>query len=276
MKKTLILLSVLCTVVFAQAQYYNSMGTMNKGRIGFYGGVSFGGGGLNFTHSIVTTDGYGYQWYNEETVQPTTLSYRPSFSFMLTYAYYTEMTERLKLGGTAGFGYSGTGWQADFNGSNTPSTPSNSVHLETKGSLYEMQVGISGEVSIVDNVALDFSVGPYFQILSGIKTRGELYNTTGTLITDADANEWHKAENASDMGMFNLDVGVYGRVGVNYYFTETLWAGIAGQLHGPFFNPSTFGGFEHDSDKRLDYGYRYSETKRRNWSIMLHFGIDLD
>ncbi len=271
MKKTLLLFSILCMVALSHAQYYSNLGTMNMGRIGLYGGISYGGGLLDFTHTLITTDGYGYQWYNETTPQPTTLSYSPSSAFMLTFAYYTEVTDRLKLGGTGGFGYSGNSWQADFN---QPSA--NRVLIETKGSLYEMQVGFSGEVSIVEKVALDFSVGPYFQLLSGIRTRAEQYSTTGTLVTDAEANEWHKAESASQMDMFNLDIGVYGRVGVNYYITETLWVGVAGQLHGPFFNPASTDSFSHDSDKQLDYGYKYSEIKRKNWNILLHFGIDLD
>ena len=104
----------------------------------------------------------------------------------------------------------------------------------------------------------------------------DLSNVTVVDVTDAEANEWHKAESASQMDMFNLDIGVYGRVGVNYYITETLWVGVAGQLHGPFFNPASTDSFSHDSDKQLDYGYKYSEIKRKNWNILLHFGIDLD
>lgn len=249
----------------AQAQFYNTTTANHGGQTTIYLGV----GNTTSTPAFQLSDNslWGYA-----DVTPTSLKHIPTFAFLITGGGLRDVTENLKLGAMAGVGYTTSSFEAEFKAATIGGL--HDYIIDVKSKLIDIQLGIEGEVLPVEKIGIDFAVAPYVQFLYGGKTKAEQYlAATGTLIENADANQWHEVTKG-DFSMPNMDFGMLGRVGVNYHFTEMFYAGISAQMRFPLFNT----GFSDVSDieRGLDYGFRYAETKRKGWAVMLSAGINID
>lgn len=266
MKKIYLLALAFClSASVAQAQFYNTGTANHSGQTMVYFGVENITSTPTFMHADNSLWGY-------TDVTPTSLKHSPGFAFLITGGGLREITENFKFGAMFGIGFSKNSLEAEFKASTIGGL--NDYVVDVKTNLIDIQLGIEGEVMPVEKVGIDFAAAPYFQFLFGGKTKAEQYvASTGVLIEDATANQWHDVT-SGDFNMPNMDIGVLGRIGVNYHFTETFYAGIMAQMRFPLFNT----GFDDISDirKGLDYGFRYAETKRKSWAVMAGIGINID
>ncbi len=267
MKKHYILtLALLFTATAAQAQFYNTASAGFNGQSSIFVGVENTLSTPVFYHSTESP------YWNYDEVTPASVTHNPSFSLLVTGNGMHDVTERFKMGLSFGFGISMISFEADLKAATIGGAYD--YLFDVKSKLFNLQIGLDGEVHPIEKVGIQFSVTPYVQTLFGGQTMGQRFAAaTGTLIEDAEANEWHDVEkNGFDLP--NIDLGISGRLGVNYYFTEVFFAGIAAQMRFPIFNIG-------ESDfsnicKGLDYGFDYAETKRKSWAVFLTLGVDIE
>lgn len=266
MKKSLIIIvAALMSASVAQAQFYNTASANHGGQTTIYLGM----GNTNSTPVFRISDN---SLWGHADVTPSSVKHIPTFAFLVTGGGLRDVTENLKLGAMAGVGYTTSSFEAEFKAASIGGAYDYIIDVKSK--LIDIQLGIEGEVLPVEKIGINFAVAPYVQFLYGGKTKAEQYlAATGTLIENADANNWHEVTKG-DFSMPNMDFGMLGRVGVNYHFTEMFYAGIAAQMRFPLFNT----GFDDvdDIDRGLDYGFRCAESKRKGWAVMLSVGLNID
>ncbi len=267
MKKHHILtLVLLFTATAAQAQFYNAAALGNGGQTSFFVGVENTMSTPVFYHWVENP------YWSYEELTPTSVTHHPSFSLLVSGNGMHNTTEYLKLGMSIGLGVSLISFDADFKAATIGGIYDYQFGVKSK--LFNLQLGVDGEVLPIEKIGIQFSVAPYVQFLFGGKTMGQKFvAATGTLIEDAAANEWHDVEK-NDFDMPNADLGIVGRLGVNYHFTEVFFAGIAAQMRFPIFNigESEFSNIY----KGLDYGFDYAETKRKSWAVLLTLGVNIE
>ena len=256
MKKIVLTLLSVAFLLTANAQFYNLGSANRSGRMNIYGGMAM----VNSTVLIASPFTSGeYIWESNSFEEAENVSFSPGMFLGFSMSALNDKTETFKLGGMFGIDYYTHAWSVDWSG----------YTFDVKSKDVDIAMGVAGEVLFAEKIGISFEVAPYVDILFGQQVK------SSTTVASATVSEydWHDAKkNGFDLP--NMDIGIFGRVGANYHFSETMFAGLLLQYRKPLFN---IGANEPgDVAKGLDYSFEQAEIKRTGLSLMLTFGIDID
>ncbi|MBP5189465.1 MAG: hypothetical protein J6031_00935 [Bacteroidales bacterium] len=274
MKKILTFVAAIAITSMVSAQFYGNVATGRGGQISIYGGIASTSASPQIKYNTPYTDYWGitYVWadINADKVTPIL-----SPAFLLTLQSLKDQSEKFKIGGGLGVGFTQCQWQAQLSAA-TSGIP-NDYTLWSKSNLIDVQMGIEGSYLLSEQFSIDFAIGPDILFAAGNQVRSEK-SVAGTLIPDDNANNWKKAEKCESISAPSIDVGAYARIGANYHFTETMWAGLTFQYHMPFFNFATLVQDEYSKDAFLiaDDNLIYTDIKHHGWALMLTLGINFE
>lgn len=246
MKKIILFsLALAAIATTAQAQFYGTSSANRAGRLSIHIGMDNQLSGAKF---------YTSASYTPTEVSPSDLKYNSGIMFGLDLASQNELTESFKLGAMLGFDFAKSSLTADFTAGK----------YDIKANVFDFHLGLDGEIVVAEKIGIDFTLAPYFQFQFGDKYQSKIGSVT---------SDWEEPSK-DDMAMPNMDLGVLGRVGCTYHFTEMFGAGVIAQYRMPSFNPNDGNDHIKDGLRGLGYGGYYMQTKRKSWSIMAVLTID--
>ena len=269
-KHYLAIIASIAILSTANAQFYGNVSTGRGGQISVFGGISSTTAAPQFRFNTQNADIY-WQWEEIEADKGTAFV-EPTF--LITFSNLRSNSEKFRLGAMFGFGYTKSQWQADF--AATTLGIATSRTMWAMSNTFDIQLGLEGSYNVSEPISVDFAIGPAVMFISGCQARTEKYLAT-TLVPDADANEWHKAEKMG-MGSPNVEIGAIGRLGASYHFSETMWTGLSFQYRMPFFSTMTAlqDMYSNDGYYKADDNLIYGDIKHKGWSLMLTFGINFE
>lgn len=274
-KHFLAILAAIALISTANAQFYGNVSTGRGGQMSFFGGVAFNTAAPLFRYNTTTVDSWGYTYSQWTDVEADKVAPLMGPSFLISMSSLRDYNEKFRMGAMLGIGFTQCQWQADFSAVALHSAYS--YTLWSKSNLIDALLGIEGSYRVAEPVSIDFAVAPAFTFVTGNKARTEK-RLGANLVPDAEANEWHKAENMHSFSP-NIDFGAIARLGASYHFGDNMWAGLSFQYRMTLFNLITateMSGFSEDGYRRADNDLIYCDVKHNGWSLMLTFGIDFD
>ena len=262
--KKILLLSLLSLALSANAQFYTSLGNSGGGgKIWLnFGGVS------TFGKPIV---GYGYG-YEERNVKAETTEFKTEPAFMLVLEAHGKSSSAIDYGCSFTFQYSQYEWMGYFPGTTIDNANYNYRFGRKTKSLF-IGMGIETEYSPVDRLVLSGGLGIGADLQFSRQHRAEAYRVTnGQLYNDPNVNNWHDVKD--DMP-FDIDFSVYGRVGVQYYITETLFAGVTAMYKKALASTSSKMDETTSHDLSVGYNYYIFDGHLSRLSYLLTLGFDM-
>lgn len=262
--KKIVFLSLLLLVITAQAQFYTSLSSPGGGG----GKIWINFGGVSTFGTPIVGYHYGYE---EKNVEAESAEFETKPSYMLVLEMHGKSSSAIDHGISFTFQYSKYEWMGYFPGT-TIGNANYNYRFGRKTTSMFVGMGYELEYSPQDRIVLTGGLGIGADLQFSRQHRGEAYRVTnGQLYNDPNINEWHDVN--TDMP-FDIDFSVYGRLGAQYYITETLFAGVTVMYKKSLASTSKFDEFSH-IDESVGYNYYITDGHFSRLSYFLTLGFDL-